>query len=464
MMETFPIQQRLLSQFCEKRYFDQAAQYAFDYLDTVLQRNVYPTPQALEQLSVFEESMPDEPGDAECILRLLHEAGSPATVATTGGCYFGMVTGGVYPPVMAVKWLADVWDQLTALNITSPLMSRLENVCQDWLIDLFNLPQGSVAGFVSGTSMATLCGLAAARYELLRRAGWYVNSKGLFGAPPFRVVVGAEAHSTVYKALALLGLGKDRIEPVPVDEQGRMRVDALPALDANTLLILQAGNVNSGSFDPLDELCDIANQAGAWVHIDGAFGLWAEASRSKRYLTKGMQKAHSWSVDGHKTLNTPYDSGIVFCRYPDALAAAMQASGSYILYGEQRDGMLYTPEMSRRGRAVELWATLKLLGRSGVQELVDQLCARAKQFADGITKAGFHVLNEIVFNQVLVACDTPEQTEALLQQLQTGSECWCGGAVWHDVPVIRVSVCSWATTEADIDRTISAFHQARHGN
>ena len=292
--------------------------------------------------------------------------------------------------------------------------------------------------------MATLCGLAAARYELLRRSGWDANTHGLFGAPPFRVVVGAEAHSTVYKTLALLGLGKGRIETMPVDEQGRMRVDVLPALDANTLLILQAGNVNSGSFDPIDELCNLANPAGAWVHIDGAFGLWAEASRNQRYLTQGMQNADSWSVDGHKTLNTPYDSGIVLCKHPEASAMAMQVTGSYILYSEQRDGKLYTPEMSRRGRAVELWATLKLLGRSGVEELVDQLCARAQQFAEGIKGTGFRVLNDVAFNQVLVACDTPDETQAVLQHLQSGDECWCGGAVWHDTPVIRISVCSWA--------------------
>jgi glutamate/tyrosine decarboxylase-like PLP-dependent enzyme len=229
--------------------------------------------------------------------------------------------------------------------------------------------------------MATLCGLAAGRHELLKRAGWDVNAQGLFGAPPIRVVLGAEAHSSVFKVLSLLGLGRERVELVPVDEQGRMIAAAVPELDSNTLLILQAGNVNSGSFDPLDEICERANAAGAWVHVDGAFGLWAAASASKRHLTRGAEKADSWSVDGHKTLNTPYDSGIIFCKHPEALVAAMQNIGSYIVYGEQRDGMLYTPEMSRRGRAVELWATLKTIGKSGVEELVDGLCERAAQFA-----------------------------------------------------------------------------------
>jgi glutamate/tyrosine decarboxylase-like PLP-dependent enzyme len=395
------------------------------------------------------------------MLRMLHEYGSPATVATTGSRYFGMVVGGVFPPVMAVKWLADVWDQLSALYVTSSVTAKLEAVCEKWLLDILGLPSQCVAGFVSGTSMATMCGLAAGRYELLKRQGWDVNSSGLFGAPPIRVVVGTDAHSTVFKALALLGLGKDRVEWAPVDDQGRIRADQVPELDNHTLLILQAGNVNSGSFDPLDELCERAQAAGAWVHIDGAFGLWAAASAKKRHLTHGMEKADSWSVDGHKTLNTPYDSGIVICKHREALVASMQATGSYIIYGENRDGMLYTPEMSRRSRAIELWATLKSIGKNGVEELVDCLCDRAQQFAQQMDAQGFHILNDVVFNQVLVACDTPEQTAATLKKLQLSGECWCGGAKWQNTPVIRVSVCSWATTAEDIDRTVRAFVKAR---
>jgi glutamate/tyrosine decarboxylase-like PLP-dependent enzyme len=306
-----------------------------------------------------------------------------------------------------------------------------------------------------------MCGLAAGRYELLRRQSWDVNSKGLFGAPPFRVVVGAEAHGTVFKALALLGLGKDRVEIAAVDAQGRIDPAQMPNLDSNTLLILQAGNVNSGSFDPLDELCQRANTAGAWVHIDGAFGMWAAASQQKRHLTRGMEKADSWSVDGHKTLNTPYDNGIVICKHPQALAAAMQQTGSYIPYSENRDGMLYTPEMSRRGHAIELWATLKILGKSGVEDLVDGLCARAQQAAGQLKTEGFQILNDVVFNQVLVAGDTPAQTNALLKQVQQSGEAWCGGASWHGQPVIRISVCSWATTPTDIDRLVAAFVAAR---
>jgi glutamate/tyrosine decarboxylase-like PLP-dependent enzyme len=461
MPQQTTLQEKMAQAARDRKIFEQAKGYAFDYLDGVFDRNVFPTETALAGLKTFDEPLPEAPCDPADMLRMLHEYGSPATLAHTGGRYFGMVIGSVFPPVMAVKWLADVWDQISALYVTSPVIAKLEGICEKWLIELLGLPAECVAGFVSGTSMATLCGLAAARFELMKRSGWDVNSQGLFGAPPLRVVVGAEAHSTVFKALALLGLGKDRVELVPVDEQGRMLSSQVPALDDKTLVILQAGNVNSGSFDPLDEICEQANAAGAWVHVDGAFGLWAAASSRQRYLTRGMEKADSWSVDGHKTLNTPYDSGIILCRHPQALVSAMQTTGSYILYSEHRDGMLYTPEMSRRGRAVELWATFKTIGKSGVEELVDGLCERAQQFASQMSAQGFHILNEVVFNQVLVGFDTPQQCAAIQKHLQQSGECWCGTANWRHSPVIRVSVCSWATTSQDIARTVAAFVKAR---
>jgi len=455
------LQERMFAQAANRALFEQASAGALDYLEHVFERSPFPSAAALAGLAAFDEPLPTAPGDPAEMLRLLHECGSPATVATAGGRYFGLVVGSSFPPVLAARWLSDSWDQLATLYVTSPLMAKLESLCQEWLIELLGLPAGSVAGFVSGTSMATFCGLAAGRYALLQRAGWDVNAQGLFGAPPIRVVVGAEAHGSVFKALALLGLGKERVELVPTDEQGRMRAERLPALDERTLVITQAGNVNSGAFDPFDDICDRAQAAGAWVHIDGAFGLWAAASADKRHLVAGIAKADSWSVDGHKTLNTPYDSGVVLCRQPKMLAGALQASGSYILYGDNRDGMLYTPEMSRRGRAVELWATLKVLGRSGVEELVDGLCARAQQAAGQLRSAGFNVPNDVVFNQVLVTSDTPAQTNTLLERIQQSGEIWCGGANWHGQPVIRISICSWATTEKDIDRLVAAFVAAR---
>jgi glutamate/tyrosine decarboxylase-like PLP-dependent enzyme len=343
----------------------------------------------------------------------------------------------------------------------SPIVSHLESICEKWLVTLFGLPGTTVAGFVSGTSTATMCGIAAGRDEILRRLNWDVGLKGLSGAPKLRIVLGEQAHSSVFKALRLLGFGKEQVELVPVDDQGRMDVAHLPVLDNRTIVIAQAGNVNSGAFDHFDLICHHANHAGAWVHIDGAFGLWSATSESKKYLTTGIEYADSWSVDAHKTLNAPYDCGIILCKNKDALITAMQASGSYIQYSEKRDGMIYTLDMSRRNRAVELWATLKYLGQSGIEKLVDGLCDRALQFSEQLRAKGFHILNEVVFNQVLVSCDTPEQTTATLNNIQKSGECWCGGAIWNGQQVIRISICSWTTTAADIDRSVEAFVKAR---
>lgn len=455
------IRETMFAQNADKRLFEQAKSYAFAYMDQVNQRRVFPTDQAIENLTAFDEPLPDSPQLAAEILELLDKAGSPATVAQTGGRYFGFVNGNAIPAAVAARWLSDSWDQNPALYVISPTVAKLEQVCEGWVRDLLGLPSETVAGFVSGTSIATMCGLAAGRYTILKNQGWDVNADGLFGAPPMRVVTSQQAHGTVFKALALLGLGRNRVELIPTDAQGRLDAAYLPKLDANTLLILQAGNVNSGSFDDFQTICRLAQSAGAWVHIDGAFGLWAAASPTKQYLTKGIEMADSWSVDGHKTLNTPYDCGIILCRHRDVLVASMQATGAYIQYSENRDSMLYTPDMSRRARAVELWGTLRFLGRSGIVELVDGLSDRASQFAEQLAANGFHILNDVVFNQVLVACDTAEETKATLAAIQASGECWCGGTNWQDNPAIRISVCSWATTEEDVDRSVQAFIKAR---
>jgi len=461
MADRKSLQEKMLQLSRSRELFEQAKSYSFEYLDNVEKRNVFPTDPAQQDLKFFDESLPENSTDPSEMLHMLHQYGSPATVTHTGGRYFGFVIGGVLPPVMAAKWLIDTWDQNSVLYVTSPISSKLEAVSERWLVELLDLPIDTAAGFVSGSSVATMSGLITGRNELLKRSGWDVNSKGLFDAPPIRVILGAEAHSSVSKALSMIGLGKDRVELVPVDEQGRMNASKVPLLDSNSLVILQAGNVNSGSFDPIDEICDKANQANAWVHIDGAFGLWAAASKSKQYLTQGIEKADSWSVDAHKTLNTPYDGGVILCRHREAMASAMQSVGSYILYSENRDGMLYTPEMSRRNRAAEIWATLKVIGRNGVEELVDGLCERSKQFEGLMKENGFQILNEVVFNQILVTCNSAEETSATLRNLQQSGEAWCGGATWHNQNVIRVSVSSWATTEEDIEQTVSAFVIAR---
>lgn len=461
MTDLETLQAKMQAQLRTKALFEQARAHAYAYLDGIAAREVFPTHAAMTALGAFDEALPAEPADPETILDMLHAHGSPATVAQIGGRYFGFVNGSIVPGALAAKWLADAWDQNAALGIISPVASRLETVCERWLVELLGLPAGTAAGLVGGTSTATLCGLAAGRNELLRRLGWDVNADGLFGAPALRVVLGDQAHASVFKALGLLGFGQARVESVPVDGQGRIRASALPNLDHRCLVIVQAGNVNSGAFDPIAEICERARRAGAWVHVDGAFGLWAAGSRSKRFLIHGMEAADSWSVDAHKTLNAPYDCGIVLCRMREALISAMRMSASYIPPSDMRDGMHYTPEMSRRARAVELWATLKSLGRAGVEALVDGLCAHAERFAEQLRSNGFRVRNDVVFNQVLVACETPALTTATLGYIQESGECWCGGAVWKGEPVIRISVCSWATTADDVNRCVAAFISAR---
>ena len=450
--------------FSQRRKNDlllRALEYSRDYLDKLDQRPVFPSDRALADLAVFDEPLPEGPRPAEEVLDLLHVHGSPAAVSQTGGRYFGFVCGGITPAALAAKWLADVWDQNPAMFVMSPVVAALEETCRSWLIDLLGLPRGAAAGLVSGTSMATLCGLAAGRNALLRKQGWEVNRQGMVGAPRLRVILSEQAHGTVNKALALLGFGLDGAERIPFRADGSMDVGRLPELDDHCLVIAQAGNVNTGVFDSFDEICDRAGEVGAWVHVDGAFGLWAAGSRSKRDLTRGVDRADSWSVDAHKTLNVPYDCGVVLCREPRELVEAMQLSGDYIQLSNRRDGMMYTPEMSRRSRAVELWATMRYLGRAGIEQLVDGLCDRAVQFAELLGRAGFRILNEVVFNQVLVACDSPEQTEATLRRIQASGECWAGPSTWQGEPVIRISVCSWATTPEEVERSAAAFVACR---
>ncbi len=451
------LQQEMRDQLTSKELLELAKKYSYDYIDSLQEKEVYPSVSDIEKLKYFEENMPEEGTSPAVILDMLHEYGSNAATNLSSGKYFGFVCGGILPVSLATKWLSDTWDQNSGLFAMSPIASKLEEVCEKWLTELLGLPQDTAAGFVSGSSTAIICALAAARNDILIKQGWNVNEQGLFGAPPIKVVLGEQAHSTVFKALSLLGLGKERVQLVPVDDQGRIIPEKLPAIDDNTLLIVQAGNVNSGAFDPFEKLCDIANKAGAWIHVDGAFGLWAAASANQYELIKGFENADSWSVDAHKTLNAPYDCGIVFCKKRSALISAMQAAGSYIQYSENRDGMLYTPEMSRRARSIELWATLKYLGKAGIGQLVDTLCSNAQYFAQRLSDNGFTVVNKVVYNQILVKCDTPKTTQATLNNIQTSGKCWCGGAKWDNEPVIRISICSWQTTHQDLDECVDIF-------
>jgi len=441
--------------------FERAKEYALEYMHGVDARDVYPSDEAIRGLAAFVEDLPEDGTDELEILRLLGEHGSPATVAQTGGRYFGFVVGGALPVTVAARWLADVWDQNAGLYVMSPVAATLEDVCEKWLVDLLRLPGGTAAGLVTGSSMATLCALAAARNHLLAAHGWDVARDGLFGAPPIRVVLSEEAHSTVFKALALLGLGGARVERVPSDDQGRIDPSQIPTLDDATLLILQAGNVNTGAFDQFDRICERAKADGAWVHIDGAFGLGAAASDRFGELTASASLADSWSMDAHKTLNVPYDCGVVLCRNRAALADALHMEGSYIAYSENRDSMLYTPEMSRRARGVELWAALKSLGRAGVGALVERLHDNARYFADELSARGFEITNDVCFNQVNVYVGDEAATQRIVAAIQRSGACWCGTSARKGKPIIRVSVCSYKTTHDDIDQSVEAFVRAR---
>jgi glutamate/tyrosine decarboxylase-like PLP-dependent enzyme len=437
-----------------------AAARATRYLEEIGNRPVFPGDAAIAGLTAFDEPLPDGPATPTEVIDLLDRAGSPATVASAGGRYFGFVIGGALPVTVAATWLAAAWDQCAGLGPLSPVAQRLEDVARGWLIELLDLPREAAVGFATGATTANFTCLAAARHAILARHGWNVEEQGLFGAPEIRVVVGEEIHASARKALGMVGLGRERVIRVPVDGQGRMRADALPDLDADTIVCIQAGNVNSGAFDPAEEICAVARAAGAWVHVDGAFGLWALASPEKCHLARGMADADSWAVDAHKWLNVPYDSGLAICRHPEAIRAAMSIVAPYLLPSATPEPNHYVPEMSRRARGVEIWAALRMLGRSGVAELVERHCRQARRFADGLRGEGYDVLNDVELNQVLVSFGNAEQTNRVIARMQADGTMWAGGTVWHGHTALRISVSSWATTDEDIERSLDALCRA----
>jgi len=430
---------------------------AGSYLEGLDRRSVAPSTDAVERLGQLHEPLPEGPTSPETVLALLDDLGSPATVSSVGGRYFGFVTGGVLPATLAANWLAGAWDQNAGLTVMSPIAAALENVALGWLLEVLSLPADAGASFVTGATMANFTALAAARHAKLSRLGWDVESQGLFGAPPLNVIVGEEVHISLLKALSLLGLGRDRVIRVPVDRQGRMRADALRELTGSTIVCIQAGNVNSGAFDPARKICEIAHEAGAWVHVDGAFGLWAAAAPGRARLTAGFADADSWATDAHKWLNVPYDSGIAFCRNAEHLRAAMSATAAYVVPTGEREPDQYTPEMSRRARGVEIWAALRSLGRSGLADLIERTCRHASRFAEGLRAAGHQVLNEVELNQVVASFGDAERTRRVIAGVQAEGTCWCGGTVWQGQTAMRISVSSWATTEADVERSLVAI-------
>jgi glutamate/tyrosine decarboxylase-like PLP-dependent enzyme len=426
------------------------------YLATLAERPVAPDPAAIAALSAFDEPLPDAPADPAATLELLDRVGSPAMIASNGGRYFGFVNGAVLPAAHAAHILATAWDQNAALSIMSPVASRLRTVVSRWLTSALGLPAEAEAMFVGGATVANLCGLAAARDCVLAQSGWDAANDGLIGAPPITVVAGDQAHATIAKSLAIIGLGRKSVIAVPTDAQGRMLPQQLPNIDGPVIVIAQAGEVNTGAFDPFEPIIDWARRRSAWVHIDGAFGLWAAASPSRRYLTAGMAAADSWATDAHKWLNVPYDSGIILMRDASKLRPSMSARADYLPDGEL-DPMHHTPQSSQRARAIDAWAALRTLGRSGLAELVDRCSDHAVRFADGLRAAGHEILNEVVINQVLVRFGDDARTDRVIARVQASGECWCGGTLWKGRKAMRISVCSWATTDDDVDRSLAAI-------
>jgi glutamate/tyrosine decarboxylase-like PLP-dependent enzyme len=408
--------------------------------------------------------LPAGPSDPADTLRRLDEIVSPATTAMAGPRFFGFVIGGSLPVTVAANWLATAWDQNTGFHSSTPGVARLEQVALRWLVDVLGLPASTGGGFVTGATVANFTALAAARHRVLADAGWNVEADGLFGAPPVTVITGEEAHPTLLKSLGMLGLGRSRVVRVPVDGQGRMRADALPPIAGPTILCLQAGNVNTGAFDPFEAIVPRARAAGAWVHVDGAFGLWARAAPALSGRARGLEHADSWATDAHKWLNVPYDSGLALVRDPHALRAAMAITAESLpIDTSERNPSDYTPELSRRARGVDIWTALRSLGRSGLAELFERNCAQARRFAEGLRAAGHEVLNDVVLNQVLVAFGDAERTRRVIAALQDDGTCWCGTTVWQGRTAMRISISSWATTHDDVERSLAAMLRVARG-
>jgi glutamate/tyrosine decarboxylase-like PLP-dependent enzyme len=453
---------------------DDTAAYAAGFLEGLPERTVAPTATAEDLGNELGGPLPEDPSVPRQVVAELARAADPGTMATPGGRFFGFVIGGSLPAALAADWLASAWDQNAGLYAAAPAASVVEEVCGAWLIELLGLPEHASYGLVTGCQMANFTALAAARHSVFKDADWDVEADGLAGAPPIRVIAGEERHVTVDRALRFLGLGTASLETVPADAQGRMRADALRNALAGSsgpaIVCAQAGNVNTGAVDPLNEICGAAHESGAWVHVDGAFGMWAAASPTLRHLMDGIEHADSWATDAHKWLNVPYDCGLVFCAHPAAHRAAMGVQASYLVHSvnRERDAMDWNPDFSRRARGFAVYAALRSLGRSGVEDLVDRCCAHARRFAGALDQEpGVEVLNDVVLNQVLVRFldpggDHDGRTRAVVKAVQEDGTCWLGGTVWQGKAAMRISVSNWSTTAEDVDRSIVAILQGAH--
>lgn len=435
-----------------------AAERGVVYRESSAERDVAPSADAVLGAAGFIEPMPNEGTDEKDVLSMLDELGSPATVMMTGPRYFGFVIGGSLPVTVATNWLTTAWDQNVGMHEITPATSTLELVAMDWMIDLFGLPVDCAAAFVTGATVANFTALAAARNRVYSDIGWDAEANGLIGAPPVTIIVSEETHPTVFKSLGLLGFGRNRVVRAPVDNQGRIDASRFPDINGPTIICTQAGNLNTGAFDPVGEICEIAKPEGAWVHVDGAFGLWAAASEDRAHLCSDFAAADSWATDAHKWLNVPYDSGIAFVRDTAALKSAMSITADYLMTDtEFRNPSDFTPELSRRARGVDVWAALKSLGRTGVAAMIDRCCSNARRFASGLSAAGFEILNDVVLNQVLVSFGDDAVNRRIIDEIQDEGTCWCGVTVWQGKTAMRISVCNWSTTAEDVDRSLKVI-------
>jgi glutamate/tyrosine decarboxylase-like PLP-dependent enzyme len=448
-------------------------QHAATWFASVADRPVRATIPADELRATLGGSLPQHGTAPDSVVDLLANAGQRGAIASVGPRYFGFVVGGSLPAAIAADWLVSAWDQNSGIYALSPLVSVVEQITGSWLRELAGLPSTMSFGFATGCQMANFTALAAARHRVLRDAGWDVEADGLFGAPPINVFVSEESHYTIFMALRLLGLGANRLRRIPTDAQGRMRADALSAALRETsgpnrgpsIVCAQAGNVNTGAFDPLPEIAELAKASGAWLHVDGAFGLWAAASPHRAALVRGIEHADSIATDAHKWLNVPYDCGIVFCADGAAHRSAMSLAAAYIVAtGSERDPHEFVPEESRRARAIPVYAALRSLGREGFAELIERNCRQAQRFADALRAAGYEVLNDVVLNQVLVSFGAPEETQRVIAAIQEDGTCWCGGTVWQGRTAMRISVSNWSTTNADVDQSIAAILRCAKGS
>jgi glutamate/tyrosine decarboxylase-like PLP-dependent enzyme len=437
--------------------FDEFNVRAKKYFADRVNNPVYPSPSSVEALQQLNVPLQDESLAADEILRTLDTIGSPATVKSSGGRYFGFVTGGSLPAALFAKLLATVWDQNTALPVMSPIATTLEEISAQWLLSILGLPASSGVGFVTGATMANFSALVAARHQLLKNEGWDAEAKGLFNAPEITVITGNEVHVSLLKALSLAGLGRERIIRVPADEEGRIIVEKIPDTNGPTIICTQAGNVNTGNSDDVNSICEKVKNKNTWVHVDAAFGLWAAASPKYKYLLKGIEKADSWGADAHKWLNVPYDCGLIFVKNQEALVQAMSSTASYLPTSPIREPYQYVPEMSREARGVAVWAALKSLGKKGLAELIERHCSYAQEFGEQLRKAGYTILNKVVLNQVLVSFGDADTTLRVIKRVQDEGTCWCGGTVWQGKTAMRISVSSWAHTDDDIQRSIEAI-------